>query len=329
MRRHSDPSTSLHYFFIHRLMHLPLDPGMLQFNAALSAAMPTGSEALPLQQQRGTWNAVCAQFAAPLPDTIESIDISAHGVACRILKPRGNAMRAGVIYGHGGGWVLGGPHTHTDMCAELAAGADCVVVLIDYRLAPEHPYPAQLEDSLKVWRWMREHGHSHGIDPARIIAAGDSAGGQMSAALALTLRDLGLPQVKAMLLIYPVLGGNTGTPSYIRNDNAASLSRAEMQFYLDSFLGPKGTPPWTDEKALPLLAQSVEGLPPAFITVAAHDPLHDDGVMFHEKLRSAGVPSLLQVEPALGHSYMRARHHSAAAGEAFRAIVAALREMAA
>jgi acetyl esterase len=309
-------------------MHHPLDPGMIAFNAALSAAMPPGSETLPLDQLRANWNAVCARYAAPLPATIECIDISANGVPCRILKPRGNKHRAGVIYGHGGGWVLGGYQTHTDMCAELAEGADCVVVLIDYRLAPEHPFPAQLEDSLKVLRWMREQGHTHGIDPARIIAGGDSAGGQMSAALALTLHDLGLPQVNAMLLIYPVLGANTQTPSYIRNSNAASLSREEMQFYLESFLGPVGRPPWTDEKALPLLAQNVEGLPPAYITVAAHDPLHDDGVMFHDKLKAGSVPSVLRVEPTLGHSHMRARHHSAAAMDAFKAIIAALRELA-
>jgi acetyl esterase len=222
--------------------------------------------------------------------------------------------------------VLGGPDTHDDICAEMAAGANCRVVLTDYRLAPEHPHPAQLEDILKVWRWMREQ---KSIDPHRIIAAGDSAGGQMSVALALTLRDLGLPQMKAMLLIYPVLGANLETPSYIRNANAASLTRAEMIHYLTAFLGPEGSPAWSDEKALPLLAQNLEGLPPAFITVAGHDPLHDDGTMFHQQLLSAGVASQLREEPALGHSYMRARNHSPVAMQAFQAIVQALKEFAA
>lgn len=304
----------------------PLDPGMAQFCKALSEATPPGAELWPLQQQRDAWNALCRSFRAPCPDNITVEDVVANGVSARVFTPKSKGPHAGVIYGHGGGWVLGGPDTHADMCAEMASGANCVVVLTDYRLAPEHPHPAQLEDSLKVWRWMREQ---NSIDPNRIIAAGDSAGGQMSAALALTLRDLGLPQVKAVLLIYPVLGANVETPSYIRNAHAASLTRAEMIHYLTAFLGPEGSSAWSDEKALPLLAQNLEGFPPAFITIAGHDPLLDDGAMFHQRLLRAGVASQLREEPALGHSYMRARNHSQVAKAGFVAIVQALKGFAA
>lgn len=306
-----------------------LDPGMLSFYETLSAQTPPGSEHWPLDQQRSVWNAVCTTFRAPRPANIDVIDTVANGVPCRVYKPAGPALRPGLVYSHGGGWVLGGPDTHDDICAEMAAGAGCVIVLTDYRLAPEHPHPAQLEDTLKVWRWMREQGIQHGIKTDHIIAAGDSAGGQMSVALALTLRDLGLPQLQAMLLLYPVLGANTETASYIRNANAPCLTRKEMRFYLTSFLGPEGAPAWSDEKAVPLLAASVEGLPPAFITVAGHDPLHDDGVMFHDRLLAAGVASSLRHEPRLAHSYMRARHHSAVAMAGFRAILEALRSFAA
>ncbi len=307
----------------------PLDPGMLHFCKVLADATPQGAENWPLQQQRDNWNGICRSFRAPRPDGISVVDLVANGVACRVFTPVAHGPHAGVIYGHGGGFVLGGPETHDDMCAEMAAGARCVVVLIDYRLAPEHPYPAQLEDSLKVWRWMREQGPAFGIDPNRIIAAGDSAGGQMSAALALTLRDLELPQMQAMVLIYPVLGGNIDLPSYQRNANAPGLSRAEMMFYLTAFLGPEGSPSWSDEKALPNLAQNLEGLPPTFITVAGHDPLHDDGAIFHQTLLRSGVASTLRYEPKLAHSYMRARHHSPVAMAAFLAIVDALRKFAA
>jgi acetyl esterase len=268
---------------------------------------------------------VCAEFRAPYPNSVEVAEVNANGVPCRLFKPKSAGSYPSVIYGHGGGWVLGGPDTHSDMCAELAEAAQCAVLLIDYRLAPEHPYPAQLEDSLKAWRWVREKGASHGMDASRIIAAGDSAGGQMSVALALTVRDLGLPPLKGMALIYPVLGANMETASYIRNANAPCLTRDEMNFFLESFLGPQGSPSWRDEKAVPLLAVSLEGLPPAFITVAAHDPLYDDGVMFHERLVAAGIASTLRREPALAHSYMRARHHSGPAMEGFKAIAAALR----
>ena len=306
----------------------PLDPGMLAFSKTLSTQTPPGSEHWPLDQQRSTWNKVCAAFRAPRPATITVTDRVANGVPCRIFKPQTHSLRPGILYSHGGGWVLGGPDTHDDICAEMAEGADCVVVLTDYRLAPEHRHPAQLEDTLKVWRWMREQGAGNGINPDHIIAAGDSAGGQMSVALALTLRDLGLPQVQAMALLYPVLGANMDTPSYIRNANAPCLTRDDMRYYLTSFLGPEDGANWQDEKAVPLMAQSVEGLPPAYITVAGHDPLHDDGMMFHARLLAAGVASELRDEPALAHSYMRARHHSAVAMAGFQAIVAALRGFA-
>lgn len=306
----------------------PIDAGMLLFCDMLARAWPAGAEAWPLAQQREAWNALCKSFRAPRPDDITAVDLVANGVPCRVFTPLSQGPHAGVIYGHGGGFVLGGPDTHDDMCAEMASGAQCVVVLIDYRLAPEHPYPAQLEDSLKVWRWMREQGDAHGIDPNRIIAAGDSAGGQMSAALALTLRDLGLPPLTAMVLIYPWLGANYDGPSYQRNANAPALSRTEMLYYLKAFLGPEGAPAWSDEKALPNLAQDLEGLPPAFINVAGHDPLFDDGAVFHEKLLAAGIASELRQEPQLAHSYMRARNHSVPAMESFKAIVAALKYFA-
>lgn len=305
-----------------------IDPGMMAFYKALTEKTPAGSEHWPLAEQRSAWNALCTSFRAPYPSSIDVSDITANGVPCRLFRPKGETSLPAVIYGHGGGWVLGGFDTHSDMCAEMAEAARCGVILLDYRLAPEHPYPAQLEDSLKVWRWVKEKGASHGLDASRIIAAGDSAGGQMSVALALALRELGLDMPRAMVLIYPVLGANMETPSYVRNADAPCLTRSEMKFYLESFLGPQGAAPWSDEKAVPLLAKSLAGLPPAFITVAEHDPLCDDGVMFHERLVAEGVSSTLRREPLLAHSYMRARHHSAPAMEGFKAITTALRSFA-
>lgn len=306
----------------------PIDPGMLAFYKALSAKTPPGSENWPLDQQRAAWNALCQEFRTTRPPGIEATDIIANGVPCRMFRPKQGAHFATVIYGHGGGWVLGGPETHDDICAEMASGASIAVLLMDYRLAPEHPFPAQLQDSLKVWRWVLEQGHAHKLDASRIIAAGDSAGGQMSVALALTLHELQLRPPIGLVLIYPVLGANMNTSSYIRNANAPCLTRDEMKFYLDAFLGPPESPAWHNDKAIPNLAGDVSGLPPAFITVAAHDPLHDDGVIFHDKLKAAGIPSTLRREPELAHSYMRARHHSKPAMAGFRAIVAALQAMA-
>ena len=306
---------------------MEIDPGMLSFYKELAAKTPPGSDQWPLEKQRAAWNELCKQFCASRPDGLIVSDLETDGVKFRLFVPDGEKPKPGILYFHGGGWVLGGPETHDDMCAEMAKGADCAVALVDYRLAPEHQHPAQLEDSLKVWHWMREHGRAYGIDPENILAAGDSAGGQMSVALALALKEQGLPQLKGLALIYPVLGNDINTPSYLRNANAPCLTRDEMRFYLDAFLGPAPNRNWDDEKAVPILAKDISGLPPTFITVAAHDPLYDDGVIFAAKLKATNIKFELHDEPALAHSYMRARNVSAPAKKGFDVIVKALRSL--
>lgn len=308
---------------------MEIDPGILAFCAEISAKTPPGSDQWPLDRQRKAWNEVCAQFRAPRPAGLQVHDLETGGVKFRLYVPEGIGLLPGVLYFHGGGWVLGGPETHDDMCAEMAAGANCAVALVDYRLAPEHPHPAQLHDSLNIWRWMREEGRKYRIDADHLVAAGDSAGGQMSVGLGLALAEQGHPQLKGLLLIYPVLGADINTTSYLRNAKAPALNRDEMIFYLNSFLGPKGGQNWRDPKAVPHLASTAQlkALPRCVITVAAHDPLRDDGVIFSEKLKAAGVSFELREEPALAHSYMRARNVSAPAKKGFDAIVEALRSL--
>ncbi len=304
-----------------------LDEGMMTFNEELSKHTPPESVTWPLARQREAWETVCRMFQATRPPRLMVEDIDVDGIHVRVFRPPGEAPKPAVIYFHGGGWVLGSCETHDDMCAEMADGADVVVVLVDYRLAPEHIHPAQLEDSLKVLLWMRSTGRAFGIDPDRILGAGDSAGGQMTVGLCLALRDYNAPQLVGQVLIYPVLGVDMNTGSYIRNANAPCLTKSDMLYYLESFLGPKGNPNWRDPKAIPNLADNLEGLPPAFITVAAHDPLYDDGVIFYQKLEAAGIPASLRKEPTLAHSYMRARNVSEPAMKSFKAIVEALRSL--
>ena len=306
----------------------PIDEGMLTFYKELSQHSPPESAAWPLPEQRAAWDGVCRMFRAPRPERLMVEDLDADGTHVRIYRPPGEAPKPGVIYFHGGGWVVGSCETHDDICAEIADQADVVVVMADYRLAPEHPHPAQLEDSLKVLDWMRSSGRAVGIDPAHIMAAGDSAGGQMSVGLALALREQGLAGLRGLALIYPVLGADTGTPSYIRNAHAPCLTKDEMIFYLESFLGPRGGANWSDPRAVPNIATDLSGLPPTYITVAAHDPLCDDGVIFHDRLKQAGIAVAIREEPALAHSYLRARHVSQPAMAGFKAIVVAIRSLA-
>jgi acetyl esterase len=310
----------------------PIDEGMLKFYKKLTAASPPEAVNWPLAEQRKSWNEVCLAFASPRPKSLRCEDVSvpskSGSVRVRIYRPAGEGVLPGVLYMHGGGWVLGSIETHDDMCAEIAQGAKVTVVAVDYRLAPEHPHPAQLEDNIAVLQWMREKGNLSGIDGKAIIAAGDSAGGQMSASLCLYLRDNGLPQLKGQVLIYPVLGIDLDTASYRRNAEAPCLTRSEMIFYWDSVLGAKGGANWRDKYIIPLLETDYSDLPPAFITAAAYDPLHDDANIYGERLKAAGVEVAIRREASLTHSYMRARHVSPACRAGFEAIVSAIGSLA-
>ncbi len=257
---------------------------------------------------------------------VEDLDVD--GIHVRVYRPPGESPKPGVIYFHGGGWVVGSCETHDDMCAEMADQADVVVVMVDYRLAPENPHPAQLEDSLKVLDWMRNAGRALGIDPTRIIGAGDSAGGQMDG-------GPGTCAARPEAAAAPRHGADlSGAGRGYRNGlvpaqrQCACLTRDEMIFYLESFLGARGTKNWTDPYAVPNTASDISGLPPAYITVAAHDPLCDDGIFFRDKMKAAGLSVDLREEPALAHSYMRARHVSKPAMEGFKAIVNAMKHLA-
>lgn len=278
----------------------------------------------PLTKQREAWEEACRKARARRPARLMVEDMDAAGLHLRIYRPPGEDPKPGVLYAHGGGWTMGSCDTHDDLCAELADEADVVVVCFDYRLAPEHPHPAQIEDAAKVLDWMKSSGRAIGIDPTHIVVAGDSAGGQVAAGLALSLK----PRLRGLVLINPALGSDTDTASYLAQANSPALSRAEMIDCLNALLGAEGSPNWRDPLALPNLAEDVTALPPTFITVAGHDPLHDDGVIFHAKLKAAGVPARLREEASLAHSYWRARHASKAAMAGFKAIVEAVRHLA-
>jgi acetyl esterase len=306
----------------------PVDQEMLAFQEELAKHSPPEFARWPLPEQRKGWEEVCIKFRARRPERLMVEDLDVDGTHVRVYRPPGESPKPGVLYLHGGGWTMGSCETHDDICAEIADQTDVVVVMPEYRLAPEHPYPAAIEDSLKSLEWMRSMGRALGIDPARIIAAGDSAGGQLAAGLALTLKRDRLPQLRGVVLIYPALGSDFETKSYVRFCEGPGLLRDEMIECMESHLGTRGGPNWSDPIALPNLAPSVAGLPPTFIAVAAHDPLRDDGLNFARKLAAGGIPVRFHEEPALIHSYVHARHASAAAMAGFKSITNAVRHLA-
>jgi acetyl esterase/lipase len=232
-----------------------------------------------------------------------------------------------VVFYHGGGWSIGDLDTHDLLARMHAVGAEAIVVSVDYRLAPEHPFPQGVEDAWAALQWVGQHATELGGDPARIAVAGDSAGGNLSAVMALRAREAGGPQLVFQLLWYPSVFGDLTLPSFAENADAPILTNdvitAFMTWYVPGLdLGDPKTLP-TD--LAPANAESLAGLPPAFIGTAEHDPLRDDGAKYAELLSAAGVSVELSNEPTMVHGYASLALASPAATEATNRGLAALR----
>jgi acetyl esterase/lipase len=208
-----------------------------------------------------------------------------------------------VVYFHGGGFVIGDLDTHDGTARQHAVGADAIVVSVDYRLAPEYPYPAAVEDAWAATRWVAEHGAELGADTARIALAGDSAGGNIAAAVAQQARDEGGPPILFQLLWYPSVLWDESLPSFAENATAPILdTRAVAQFSrwyagdVDLSDPPAGMAPGR--------AKNLADLPPAYIGVAGYDPLRDDGISYGKLLAAAGVPAEVHNAQTMVHGYL-------------------------
>ncbi|MGQ0467767.1 MAG: alpha/beta hydrolase [Sporichthyaceae bacterium] len=275
---------------------MPLDP---QIAGVLAQAKAMGGK--PMHQQslaeaRAALAMLCAfggRSTVPLADvTDRTIPGPAGEIPVRIYTPVGDGPFGLLCFFHGGGFVLGDLKTHDGVCREIAAGAECVVVAVDYRLSPEHTYPAAADDCEAATRWAHDNGAALNADPARIAVGGDSAGGNLSAVVAQRLRDKGGPALCAQLLVYPParLSGEP-TPSMIANAEGYFLELKDMEWLLGHYLSDPAHAELVD--ASPGLAADLSGLPPALVITAEFDPLCDDGEFYAEALRSAGVEVVL------------------------------------
>jgi acetyl esterase len=206
------------------------------------------------------------------------------------------------VFCHGGGFALGDLDSYDSHCKRVAVGASAIVVSVDYRLAPEHPYPAAVDDAWAALQWVADHADEIGGDPARLAVAGDSAGGNLAAVLTVLARDAGGPDLRFQLLWYPVLTFDFALPSVTENATSPILNLASMQKFFSWYAADTdiANPPLT---LAPGRAQTFAGLPPAFIGIAGHDPLRDDGALYAENLTAAGVPVQLSHAPTLTHGY--------------------------
>jgi len=263
-----------------------------------------------LEEQREIWTRFCISINRPPPPSITTEERVIAGAAApvpvRIYRPAGRpGTLPCVIYLHGGGWVLGNPDTQDTITWGLAQGAAAVVLSVDYRLAPEHPYPAAFDDCCAVLEHVAANPAEFDVDAARIALCGDSAGGNLAAAVCLAARDRGGPAVAAQALVYPVLDTDMDRPSYRENAETPMLGREEMMHFLEAYLGPRTTNP--DAYAMPLRAADFTRLPPALVHTAELDPLRDEGRLYARRLAAAGTSVEYRCARGMLHSFMRAR----------------------
>ncbi len=248
----------------------------------------------------------------------------AGAVPIRIYHPGGSEPLPAVVYFHGGCWVMGSIRTHDAYCRTLANRAGVVVVSVDYRLAPEHKHPAGVEDTYAATCWVADNAASIGADAKRIAVAGDSAGGNLAAVVALMARDRDGPSLAFQLLIYPITDFNLDTPSYRENGTGFHLTRDDMiwswKHYLSNELDGYSA------YASPMRADDPRGLPPAMILTAEYDPLRDEGELYAHKLRDAGVAVTLKRYDGMIHGFVRRTDLLDQARAALDDVEAALRE---
>ncbi|MFD1861274.1 alpha/beta hydrolase [Aeromicrobium camelliae] len=282
--------------------------------AAMNRLPGPAATELPLGQARDMLDHESLMFADRFePFAVEEdLEIPGPGgpIGATRYRHRSGASRGLVVYFHGGGWVLGSRASTDSAVRFLAMHAGVDVLSIDYRLAPEHPFPAAVDDALAAWDFAVENADRWGIGQDRMVVAGDSAGGNLSAVLALLLRGRDV-QPRLQVLLFPVTDLSTKHPSYREFREGFFLTEADMDWYREHYLAhPEDAHDW---RASPLLAPDVSGAAPAYVAVAGFDPLRDEGIAYAERLRSAGVPTELAREGGLIHAFINVTMASATA----------------
>lgn len=223
------------------------------------------------------------------PEVAEVRDLQAEGIPLRLYRPLGSvpgALLPVLVYFHGGGWVIGDLDTHDVLCRGLANGAGCAVVAVDYRMGPEHRFPAAVDDALAATRWVHDHAASLGLDAQRLAVGGDSAGGNLAAVVTIAARDTGDLPIAFQLLIYPATDMRRGQPSHSTNGEGYLLTRDTLAYFHDHYIDDARHD--LDWRASPLLHTDLSRLPPALVLTAGYDPLRDEGLDYANALAAAG-----------------------------------------
>jgi acetyl esterase len=303
-----------------------LDPQARAFLDQMAASGQPQLHELPPPVAREAASGLTAQLGGPPEEVAEVRDLAIPGPAgtipARLYVPSGTKPLPVVVYYHGGGFVIGDVAGWDPVMRSLANASGCAVVSVDYRLAPEHPFPAAIDDAYAALAWVGANAASLGADASRIAVGGDSAGGNLAAVVSILARDRGGPKIGLQLLVYPVTDRDFTRASYQKYGENHFLSRDMMAWFFMHYGAPETPIDW---RVRPLLAESLRDLPPAHIIVAECDPLHDEGIAYGERLRAEGGTATVVDYEGMIHGFFtfpaaldRGRRAIADAGAALR-----------
>lgn len=268
-----------------------IDPEIVQHIQRVQAVLSSAHKlpATEAREQLGDLR-LTAEEQLPVHEVTELSIPATHGsIPCRIYKPNANTLLPAILWFHGGGWVFGDLDSADHTCRDLAVQSNCMVISVDYRLAPEHPYPAAFEDGCTALQWLMSHATEIGANPQKLAIGGDSAGGNLAACVCIASRDSIATESIALryqLLVYPVVEACFTHPSYVSNADGYLLTRNMMEWFWNKYV--PNTELRNDWQVAPLNA-TLAGLPPAWVLTAAYDPLRDEGIKYARALAEAGV----------------------------------------
>ena len=303
-----------------------IDPQAREVMTYLASLGLPPIDAIPPAEARRQYREVRATLRPSAPPLLEVRDLTADAKAgpipMRLYRPSDGVLPAFVFF-HGGGWVVGDLDTHDVVCRQIARDAGVVVIAVDYRLAPEHRFPAASDDAWMATTWVSAHAGELGIDPARIAVGGDSAGAGLAAVVALMARDSGKLRLAFQVLVYPVVDLRAESVSYSKYAEGYLLTGAAMRWYIAQYAPtPEAVSDW---HASPLLAPWVHGVAPALIIAAELDPLVDEGIAYARRLKGARVAVDYQVVAGMVHGFLTMGGKVDAANRAVAIIASALR----
>lgn len=283
---------------------MPLDPQVQAVLEQMQAMNLPPLNAMTVEEARAAASAMSEMHG--VPDPVASVDnLAVTGPAgeipVRVYTPEQSGPLPILVYFHGGGWVIGDLETHDPLCRTLCNACGCIVASVDYRLAPEHKFPAAAEDAYAATQWIAEHAAEFGGDPQRLAVGGDSAGGNLAAVVALMARDRRGPEIVCQLLIYPVTDSACDTASYRDNGDGYFLTAEMMQWFWSQYLNSEADR--ENPHAAPLRARNLRGLPAALVITAEFDPLRDEGEAYAARLRDAGVAVQLKRYDGMIHGF--------------------------